>query len=189
MDAQPTPVISFKPIVLAAPERGDDLQVRVSMPATGDQLPVIVFSHGYGQSMDVYAPLVDIWAAHGFVVIQPTHLDSTTLALPPADPRTPIIWRSRIADLTRVLDDLDLIEASVPGLAGRLDRGRIVVAGHSWGATTASALLGAALLVVADLGARLAGGIPVGVVTAFLGAPFFLWLLRRSRRVSASMSA
>jgi iron complex transport system permease protein len=53
----------------------------------------------------------------------------------------------------------------------------------------ASALLGAALLVVADLGARLAGGIPVGVVTAFLGAPFFLWLLRRSRRVSASMSA
>ncbi len=52
----------------------------------------------------------------------------------------------------------------------------------------ASALLGAALLVVADLGARLAGGIPVGVVTALLGAPFFLWLLRRSRRVSASMS-
>jgi iron complex transport system permease protein len=53
----------------------------------------------------------------------------------------------------------------------------------------ASALLGASLLVLADLGARLAGGIPVGVVTAFLGAPFFLWLLRRSRRVSASMSA
>ena len=53
----------------------------------------------------------------------------------------------------------------------------------------ASALLGAALLVMADLGARLAGGIPVGVVTAFLGAPFFLWLLRRSRRVSVSMSS
>jgi iron complex transport system permease protein len=53
----------------------------------------------------------------------------------------------------------------------------------------ASALLGAALLVMADLGARLAGGIPVGVVTAFVGAPFFLWLLRRSRRVSSPMSA
>lgn len=50
----------------------------------------------------------------------------------------------------------------------------------------ASTVFGAALLVVADLGARLAGGIPVGVVTAFVGAPFFLWLLRRSRRVSAS---
>ncbi|MGQ0608061.1 MAG: FecCD family ABC transporter permease [Chloroflexota bacterium] len=53
----------------------------------------------------------------------------------------------------------------------------------------ASALLGAALLVMADLGARLAGGIPVGVVTALVGAPFFLWLLRRSRRVSTLMSA
>ena len=53
----------------------------------------------------------------------------------------------------------------------------------------ASALFGAALLVLADLGARLAGGIPVGVVTAFVGAPFFLWLLRRSRRVGAPMPA
>jgi ABC-type Fe3+-siderophore transport system permease subunit len=45
----------------------------------------------------------------------------------------------------------------------------------------ASLLFGAALLAIADLGARLAGGIPVGVVTALLGAPFFLWLLSRSR--------
>ena len=52
----------------------------------------------------------------------------------------------------------------------------------------ASAILGAVLLVLADLGARLAGGIPVGVVTAFVGAPFFLWLLRRSRRVSGPIT-
>lgn len=44
----------------------------------------------------------------------------------------------------------------------------------------ASMVYGAALLVLADLGARVAGGIPVGIVTALLGAPFFLWLLRRS---------
>jgi iron complex transport system permease protein len=42
-----------------------------------------------------------------------------------------------------------------------------------------SLLFGAGLLVLADLGARLAGGVPVGVLTALLGAPFFLWLLRR----------
>jgi iron complex transport system permease protein len=47
----------------------------------------------------------------------------------------------------------------------------------------ASAVYGAVLLVLADLGARLAGGIPVGVVTALIGAPFFLWLLRRSLAV------
>ena len=45
----------------------------------------------------------------------------------------------------------------------------------------ASALGGAALLALADTGARLAGGVPVGIVTALLGAPFFLVLLRRSR--------
>ena len=43
--------------------------------------------------------------------------------------------------------------------------------------------MGAALLVLADLVARMVpgGGIPVGVVTALIGAPFFLYLLRRSR--------
>jgi iron complex transport system permease protein len=44
-----------------------------------------------------------------------------------------------------------------------------------------SALLGAALLSAADLVARLFGDVPVGVVTSLLGAPFFLFLLRRSR--------
>jgi iron complex transport system permease protein len=47
----------------------------------------------------------------------------------------------------------------------------------------ASVLYGASLLALADLGARLAGGIPVGIVTALIGAPFFIWLLRRSRLV------
>jgi iron complex transport system permease protein len=44
----------------------------------------------------------------------------------------------------------------------------------------ASMVYGAALLLIADLAARLLGGIPVGIVTALIGAPFFLWLLRRA---------
>ena len=44
-----------------------------------------------------------------------------------------------------------------------------------------SAILGAGLLSAADLVARLFGDVPVGVVTSLLGAPFFLFLLRRSR--------
>lgn len=142
----PTPVVSVKPVVLSAPGRGEDLQVRVSMPAIGHELPIIVFSHGFGWSLDGYGPLVDFWAAHGFVVIQPTHLDSRTLSLPPDDPRTPLIWRFRVEDMKRILDQLDLLEASVPGLSGRLDRSRIAAAGHSWGGQTASMLLGARVL-------------------------------------------
>ncbi|HUQ43923.1 MAG TPA: iron chelate uptake ABC transporter family permease subunit [Candidatus Limnocylindria bacterium] len=44
-----------------------------------------------------------------------------------------------------------------------------------------AAVLGAILMTAADLAARLVGEIPVGVVTAVIGAPFFLALLRRSR--------
>jgi iron complex transport system permease protein len=47
----------------------------------------------------------------------------------------------------------------------------------------ASALAGAALLVLADLAARTLtrpAELPVGVVTTLLGGPFFLWLLRRN---------
>ncbi|MFG2088549.1 MULTISPECIES: alpha/beta hydrolase family protein [unclassified Spirillospora] len=142
----PTPVVSVHPITLPAPDRGDDLQVRVSAPTTGRELPVIVFSHGFGQSATGYDPLAGFWASHGFVVIQPTHLDSRTLNLPSDDPRTPLIWRSRVEDLKRALDHLDLLESSVPGLAERLDRSRIAAAGHSWGAQTASTLLGARVL-------------------------------------------
>ncbi|WP_395570471.1 alpha/beta hydrolase family protein [Streptomyces sp. BK79] len=142
----PALVVSAKPVVLAAPGRGEDLQVRVSAPATGGDVPVIVFSHGFGWSMNGYAPLADHWSAQGFAVVQPTHLDSRTLGLPADDPRTPRIWRTRIEDLTRVLDGLDVLEASVPGLQGRLDHSRVAVAGHSWGAQTASTLLGARVL-------------------------------------------
>jgi iron complex transport system permease protein len=51
----------------------------------------------------------------------------------------------------------------------------------------ASALFGAAFLVLADAGARLAflplgSEPPVGALTALLGGPLFLWLLRRSDR-------
>jgi len=44
-----------------------------------------------------------------------------------------------------------------------------------------SAIYGACLLGMADLVARLFGEVPVGVVTAVIGAPFFLVLLRRTR--------
>lgn len=46
---------------------------------------------------------------------------------------------------------------------------------------------GAALLLVADVLARVLIApqeLPVGVVTALTGAPFFLWILRRSRQTS-----
>ncbi|EHM26556.1 iron-hydroxamate transporter permease subunit [Streptomyces sp. W007] len=48
-----------------------------------------------------------------------------------------------------------------------------------------SALLGALLVVVSDLVGRAIiapAQIPVGLLTAVIGAPYFIWLLWRSRR-------
>ena len=146
----PTPVVSVSPVVLSAPGREVDLQVRVSAPVTGSELPIILLSHGQGysnnlSSLNGYAPLANFWAAHGFVVIQPTHLSSTTLSLNGDDPEAPLYWRSRAEDMKRILDQLDVIEAAVPRLPGRLDRGRVAAAGHSMGGHTTSLLLGARL--------------------------------------------
>lgn len=126
------PVVSVKPV--AVPEGP---HVRISAPATGRDLPVVVFSHGFGSSLEAYGPLTDHWAAHGFVVVQPTHPDSRTVGA-----YGPDTWRERVAQVKRVLDELAFVETSVPGLAGRVDRSRIAVAGHSFGGQTAGNLLG-----------------------------------------------
>lgn len=54
-----------------------------------------------------------------------------------------------------------------------------------------SALLGGALLIGADVLARTIvapAELPIGIVTALVGAPFFLWLLLRDRDRGAGYS-
>ncbi|NEE35251.1 chlorophyllase, partial [Streptomyces sp. SID7982] len=38
-----TATVSVKPLVLSAPQRGEDLHVRVTAPTSGTCLPVVVF--------------------------------------------------------------------------------------------------------------------------------------------------
>ncbi len=150
--SQSAPVLvqSVSPTVLPAPGRAVDLQIRVSAPVTGGELPIILLSHGHGHSNNLsslngYAPLANLWAAHGFAVIQPTHLSSATLRLNADGAEAPLYWRSRAEDMKCILDQLDVIEAAVPQLRGRLSRTKVAVAGHSMGGHTASLLLGARL--------------------------------------------
>jgi len=139
-------IVAVKPIAVAAPGRSVDLQVKVTAPLSGHHLPVIVFSHGNAWSMDGYEPLIDRWAAAGFIVVQPTHLDSRRNGIGWEDPRFATIWRVRIADLHAVLDGLGDILLQAGDLATRVDRERVAVVGHSWGAQTAGAILGARVL-------------------------------------------
>jgi len=147
----PTAVISISPIILPSPTRIVPLNLKVTAPVTGQSLPIILLSHGHGfsnnlSSLNGYGPLANFWAAHGFVVIQPTHLSSKTLSLDPkTNPDAPLFWRSRVEDMKLIIDELEQIEASFPAIKGRLDRSAIAVAGHSLGSHTAGMLLGAQL--------------------------------------------
>lgn len=147
----PTPVVSYDPVILPVPGRQVDLRLKVTAPATGTALPVILFSHGHGpatfiNSSDGYGPLCPFWAARGFVVIQPAHQDANVLGLrETGDPDAPLYTRSRAQDMRVILDRLGEIEATVPGLAGRLDHDRVAAAGHSMGGLTTAMLCGAQL--------------------------------------------
>ena len=169
--SSPTPVASVSPVVLAAPSRAVDLQIRVSAPTTGRDLPIILLSHGQGgsnhlSSLNGYGPLVNFWAAHGFIVIQPTHLSSRTLRLSPSTPGAPLFWRSRTEDMKRILDQLDVIEASVPEIAGRLDRSRIAVAGHSMGRGSKRVCCWRRRVMAARISALLEPGFPFSGIPA-----------------------
>ena len=154
--SDPTPIAAFSPLVLEVPGRPVPLEIKVSAPVTGSDLPVIVLSHGHGganflSSLRGYGPVADFWAAHGFVVIQPTHLDSTVLGLRDTDlPDASLFWRDRAIDIRTVLDRLPEIEAAVPGLGGRVDRDKVAAVGHSLGGHTVSLLLGAQVLDPSD---------------------------------------
>jgi iron complex transport system permease protein len=58
---------------------------------------------------------------------------------------------------------------------------RLLVGPNARSLLPLSALAGGSFLCFADLVARLPGELPVGIVTAVVGAPFFLYLLRRYR--------
>ncbi len=153
--SEATPIVSVSPVTLSAPDRGLPLELRDTAPAAGRDLPIILLSHGHGPSLylpskDGYGPLVNFYAEHGFVVMQPTHANSKVAGLAPDAPGGPMFWRSRVEDMKLILDRLDEIEASVPTFTGRLDRSRIAAVGHSLGGQTVGMLLSARLTDTRD---------------------------------------
>lgn len=139
-------------------QRNKDLPIRILVPKSGSRFPLIVFSHGAGGSGKNYFDLTGFWASHGYVVIQPTHHDSLSLRREkgeplPANARELVEeyrfnysdWVNRVRDLTLVMDSLDKLEKRLPQLNGKIDRTRIGVGGHSYGAFTTQMIGGVTL--------------------------------------------
>src|ERR1017187_4029317 len=117
-----TPIVAVSPVTLSGSiDRIVELELKVTAATTGDQLPIILYSHGGGLANYLTSylgagPLVDFWASHGFVVIQPTHLTSKSLQLGSSTPGFPLFWESRIKDMKQIIEQLDLIEVAVPAI-------------------------------------------------------------------------
>jgi len=149
--------ISFTHLNIHPPNATRELPLRVTYPLKAtDPAPVILFSHGATGSRDGYLPLIEHWAGHGYVCIQPTHGDSLVwltreekrqfgnLEQVLLSSRTARHWRTRPQDIVHVLDAFDQIEDRLPDEAPPLDCERIGVGGHSFGAHTAQLIAGLA---------------------------------------------
>ncbi len=146
MSDSPRAIVSVKPVTLSAPDRGEDLQVRVSAPVTGDDLPVLVFSHGYGWSMNGYAP----WRTTGPHRASWSSSPRTSTQEPsPSRTRTPVSHGCG-ASVCRTSSAYWMNSTSWrrPYRASRAASTTTASPwlSHSWGAQTASTLLGARVL-------------------------------------------
>lgn len=118
--------------------RNKTLQFRATFAADkSGKLPVIVWSHGMYGSQDFYKPLVEHWAAHGYLVLQPTHSDSLRRGSGLKNPTSD--WMSRPLDVSFLLDSI----ASHEDLGKRADLQRVGMGGHSYGAHTTLLVNGA----------------------------------------------
>jgi dienelactone hydrolase len=146
-----------------------ELPLRVLHPQSGRRLPIVLFSHGAYSSGEDYDALLRAWAAAGYVVLAPTHRDSTRVGVKRGsnDPRY-FVWR--LDDMEATAAGLAAIVERVPALAGRLDVTRMAATGHSFGALVAQTLGGATYRDLASgrtVSRRLAG---VRAVIVFSGA-------------------
>ena len=89
----------------------------------------ILFSHGASSAPWKYAPLVESWAAAGYDVFAPLHVDSTDHPDTKSFPGF-ASWKARI-------EDVHLLAETIPGKS-------YIAAGHSYGALVALTLGGAA---------------------------------------------
>jgi predicted dienelactone hydrolase len=146
-EAGESPVGVIPEGVVRDAERGKDVLFSVDYPTRPGTYPLILFSHGFGATRQTYVGLAAHWASQGYVVIRAAHADSGRLQLSNVQQawkdQTPADWRNRVRDVTAIIDGLDRIEETYPELKGKIDRTKIGVSGHSYGAFTAMLIGGA----------------------------------------------
>jgi len=129
----PLAVTSDGAASLAVPDQDREMSLRIVYPAQGGPYPVAVFSHGTFSSGAKYDLVVEFWAARGYVVILPNHIDANYGITPTKTEDMINVIQTRISDMSLVLDGRDEIVAQNTGLKGKLNHDQVIAAGHSVG--------------------------------------------------------
>lgn len=148
---EPLAVAHADNVVLSDGDRR--VSFRISYPAAmPGRAPLIVFSHGANSDRELYDRLLDRWAAAGYVVVSPSHMDARRNGLTPQQifGQREALLLGRVRDTALPLDRIAAIEAAVPALAGRIDAERAAVTGHSFGGMISLVLGGAPMAVDAE---------------------------------------
>jgi predicted dienelactone hydrolase len=126
--------------------RQEPLQMVVIRPEQKANGRLVVISHGLWDGTPSFEGWATYLASRGYTVVLPLHPGSDSSQqqamlsgkLPPPGPQE---LRMRPLDVSAVIDAVGT--GGVAGISG-VDNQRVVVLGHSWGATTAMQLAGAA---------------------------------------------
>jgi predicted dienelactone hydrolase len=141
----PTPQGVRRNVVqLAVSHRSQPLELEVLQPASGGLGQLVLISHGLWDSPASFAGWAELLAGQGYTVVLPRHpgSDNSQQRAMLAGSMTPPSQQElhlRPKDLSAAID---AAQQGRLGLNGSVDSQRVVVMGHSWGATTALQLAG-----------------------------------------------
>ena len=127
--------------------RSREIPMRVYLPETSSNCPVVLFSHGLGGSKEGSSYLGKHWASRGYVAVFMQHpgSDAAVWQHQERGDRLPALaraataenWRLRIEDVGSVLGQLQVWNSETGSqLEGRLDLDKVGMSGHSFGAVT-----------------------------------------------------
>jgi predicted dienelactone hydrolase len=139
--AAAVPVLSRERRLTVA-HRSAPLELLVLEPGAGARGQLVLISHGLWDGPGSFEGWGRLLAGRGYTVILPRHPGSDTsqqeaVLTGTSPPPGPEELALRPRDLRAVIDAVDQL-----GLASPVDPKRVVVLGHSWGATTALQLAG-----------------------------------------------
>jgi len=126
------------------PSRERAVPVRIRMPDGRGKVPVVLFSHGLGGSLDSGTDWTQAWAEAGIasVTLQHPGSDRGILDTGITTGMSPMQLVARVRDVHFVIDELARRRSEGKCDLARIDLAKLGMSGHSFGAITTQAVSG-----------------------------------------------